>query len=171
MKTFDTGEEFYSWLDNSSADELHSLVLEHASCFSKTVCSNEDQFIEDEEIEDLFVCEVARSKNVSETTLKHLLTLDSGGDGGRYEQIRWALLESPNLTVSLINEIDPYGPLMVKSITANPLADSTLVQKIFSEFMSEEVLVSYLAAKQILSDEEIIAYQNLIRNKLALPGN
>jgi len=166
MKTFDTGEEFYSWLDNSSADELHSLVLEHASCFSTTVCNNEDQFIEDEEIEDLFVCEVARSKNVSETTLKHLLTLDSGGDGGRYEQIRWALLESPNLTVSLINEIDPYGPLMVKSITANPLADSTLVQKIFSEFMSEEELVSYLAAKEILSETEIQEYRNLIQSKL-----
>jgi hypothetical protein len=109
---------------------------------------------------------VARSKNVSETTLKHLLALDSGGDGGRYEQIRWALLESPNLTVSLINEIDPYGPLMMKSITAHPLADSNLVQKIFNEFLSEEELISYLAAKEIFSDAEIQEYQNLIQSKL-----
>ena len=166
MKTFGSGEEFYTWLDNSSADELHNLVLEHESCFSGALCSNEDQLIEDEEIEDLFVCEVARSKNVTETTLKHLLNLDSGGDGGRYEQIRWALLESPNLTVSLINEIDPYGPSMVKSITANALADSNLVRKIFSEFLSEEELISYLAAKEILSEAEIQEYRNLIQSKL-----
>jgi hypothetical protein len=54
----------------------------------------------------------------------------------------------------------------MKSITAHPLADSNLVQKIFNEFLSEEELISYLAAKEIFSDAEIQEYQNLIQSKL-----
>jgi hypothetical protein len=166
MNIFETGEEFYDWLDVSSSDELHRIAVEHTKCFSETLCVNEDELMETEEINDLFVCEVARSKKVSESTLRYLLAIDSGGDGGRYEQIRWAILESPNLTAPLLKEIDPYGPLMVKSITANPLADSDLIQKIFNEFLSEEELISYLVSKEIFSVKEVGEYQDLIRSKL-----
>jgi hypothetical protein len=168
LKSFENGEEFYNWRDSASESELHDLVVEHSGCFSNSVCENEGLLLEDEEIEDLFVCEVAKSRNVGEDTLTYMLNLDSNCDGGRYEQIRWAIIESPKLTMELLNKIDPYGPLMARSITSHPLATSATLHRIFKEFISQDEIDSYLESKQILSDFELRSYKNLIQAKLQL---
>ena len=166
MKSFKDGEEFYNWRDSASESEIHELVLQHAKCFSNSLCENEDLLLENEELEDLFVCEVAKSRNIREETLTYLLNLETNGDGGRYEQIRWALLESPNLTIELLDKIDPYGPLMARSITSHPLATRATLNRIFTEYISEEEIISYLESAHILSDFELRSYKNLIQAKL-----
>jgi hypothetical protein len=165
---FETGDDFYEWLASANSAELHEFMLEHSECFTEDLCEEEDDLLADDEIDELYVCEVARAKSVSEESLRHLWSLDTDNDGDRYVQKCWALLESPNLTAALLNEIDPYGPLMIHAMTSHSLADAKLVKKIFNQgLISLDETIDYLVSEDILTEGELDEYKKNIQSKLS----
>lgn len=164
---FESGGDFYDWLEDASSPELHEFMLEHSSCFTDDLCEEEDDLLANDEIDELFVCEIARAGAISEESLRHLWSLDTGGDGDRYTQKCWALLESPNLTVALLNEIEPFGALMTYAVTSHQLANSTLVKKVFTEgLISLEETIDFIASNGDFTEEEIESYRKSMQGAL-----
>lgn len=164
---FESGEDFYDWLEGASSSELHEFMLEHSSCFTDDLCEEEDDLLANDEIDELFVCEIARAGAISEESLRYLWLLDTGGDGDRYVQKCWALLESPNLTAALLNEIEPFGALMTYAVTSHDLADSALVKKVFTQgLISLEQTLEFISAEGDFSEEEIEEYRESMQGAL-----
>ena len=163
---FQDGEEFYEYLDTASPEELMNLVSEHEKCFTTEICELETRLFEDDELEDLIALEVAKAPEVTPEILEYILNLDSGGDGGRYEQARWAVIESPELTVELLRKVDPYTIAMAYQITIHPISDGKIVKSIFEDWYDQEIITSYLKQDLGFSTSEVLGYETTIERKL-----
>jgi len=134
MIKFESWDEYDAYIKEASTDELHSLLLEHAKCWSEGICDMELAFMEEvDDKREAVVVKVLGAENVGVQTIN--LALDEGAnDAGYAITLTYAVMASPAINKELLLKTPAWNHEQAWWIMNHELADADVVKNLDSTY-------------------------------------
>lgn len=131
---FESWDEYDEYIKEASTDELHSLLLEHAKCWSEGICDMELAFMEEvDDKREAVVIKVLGAENVGVKTIN--LALDEGANDAEYAiTLTYAVMASPAINKELLLKTPAWNHEQAWWIMNHKLADSDVVKNLDSAY-------------------------------------
>jgi len=134
MLKFESWDEYDAYIKEASTDELHSLLLEHAKCWSEGICDMELAFMEEvDDKREAVVIKVLGAENVGVQTIN--LALDEGANDAEYAiTLTYAVMASPAINKELLLKAPAWNHEQAWWIMNHELADADVVSNLESTY-------------------------------------